>query len=114
MTKWQDAKVTIDDIAGWSNKNVTQMWGKKAASRVYHICKAGRDVEIEDPFAPGSATAKPIRYLDRVPGSPEIAGTKYDVAQALSFVATHRNNAEERVTRQADIPDLLESLVTTL
>jgi hypothetical protein len=112
MKTWQDAKVSINDIAAWSDKRVTEMWGKKAASRVYHICKAGRDIEIEDPFALGSATEKPIRYLNRVPGSPERAGSKYDVAQALSFVATNRNNAEERVTRQADIPRLLERLVT--
>jgi arylformamidase len=37
-----------------------------------------------------------------VPGSPELAPTKYDVSQAMSFVATRRNNAEERVTWQAD------------
>jgi hypothetical protein len=47
-----------------------------------------------------------------VPGSPERAATKYDVSQALSFVATRRNNAEERVTRQADIPQLLALLAT--
>jgi hypothetical protein len=35
-------------------------------------------------------------------------GTKYDVSQALSFVATRRNNAEERVNWQADIPLLLK------
>ena len=35
--------------------------------------------EIKDPFASGTATEKPIRYLGRVPGSPEHAATKYDV-----------------------------------
>ena len=87
--------------------------GKKAAARVFHICDAGKDIEIEDPFAPGKATQKPVRYLERVPESPERAATKYDVSQALSFVATRRRDAEERVSRQADIPQLLECLTAS-
>ncbi|HEY8128977.1 MAG TPA: DUF932 domain-containing protein [Hyphomicrobium sp.] len=110
MKKWQTEKVAIDDIATWADERLSEKWGKKAAARVFHICEAGKDIEIEDPFAPGRATAKPIRHLGRVPGSPARAATKYDVSQALSFVATHRNNAEERVTWQADIPQLLERL----
>ncbi len=109
MARWQQDKVRIDDIETWANKEVTARWGKKAAARVFHICDAGRDVEI-DPFVPGAATQKPIRYLDPVPGSPVRATTKYDVSQSLSFVATHRNNAEERVAWQADIPLLLVQL----
>jgi hypothetical protein len=60
----------------------------------------------------GTATQKPIRLLDRVPGAPERAATKYDVSQALSFVATHRNNTEERLSWQAEIPRLLADLPT--
>jgi hypothetical protein len=110
MKKWQATKVAIDDIATWADDIVSEEWGKKAAARVFHICDSGKDIEIDDPFASGSATEKPIRYLDPVPGSPERAATKYDVSQAMSFVATHRNNAEERVTRQSAIPFLLERL----
>lgn len=110
MKKWQGQKVAITDIATWANNNVSKDWGKKAAARVFHICDAGKDIEIGDPFATGAATEKPIRYLNRVPGCPEHAATKYDVSQAMSYVATHRNNAEERVTRQASIPHLLDRL----
>ncbi|MGO8975717.1 MAG: DUF932 domain-containing protein [Steroidobacteraceae bacterium] len=110
MKKWHAEKVAMDDIAAWVDKNLSEQWGKRAAARVFHICHSGKDIEIDDPFAPGAATAKPIRYLDPVPGSPQRAATKYDVLQALSFVATHRNNTEERVARQADIPRLLERL----
>jgi hypothetical protein len=109
MKQWQAEKVAINDISTWADEKVADKWGKKAAARVFHICAVGKDIEI-DPFAPGNATKKPFRYLGRVPGSPERAATKYDVSQALSFVATHRNNAEERVTRQTDIPHLLTFL----
>ena len=110
MKRWQAEKVSIDSIATWADHKLSEKWGKKAAARVFHICDVGKDIEIKGPFASGTATEKPIRYLGRVPGSPEHAATRYDVSQALSFVATHRNNAEERVTWQADIPLLLDRL----
>jgi Domain of unknown function (DUF932) len=110
MEKWQAEMVAIDEVAIWVDEKVAERWGKKAAARVFHICEGGWDIEIEDPFAPGKATQKSVRYLNRVPGSPERAETKYDVSQALSFVATHRRNAEERVVQQAEIPDLLKGL----
>ncbi len=110
MKKWQDEKVVIDDIKAWADEKLSEKWGKKAAARVFHICDSGKDVEFNDPFAPGTATEKPIRFLGPVPGAPKPAATKYDVAQALSYVATKRNNAEERVAWQGDIPHLLQCL----
>jgi Domain of unknown function (DUF932) len=109
MEQWETDKVSIDNIMTWTDTKLSEAWGKKAAARVFHICDSGKDVELED-FALGSATEKPVRYLGRVPGSPERANTKYDVSQALSFVATLGNNAEERVARQTDIPSLLGHL----
>jgi hypothetical protein len=113
MEKWQAERVAIENIAIWADDQITRKWGKRAAARVFHICDAGKDIAIEDPFAPGKATEKPVRYLDRVPGSPERAATKYDVLQVLSFVATWRRDAEERVSRQADIPPLLDRLTAS-
>jgi hypothetical protein len=107
-----DRKVAIYDIATWADNTVTKEWGKKASARVFHICDAGKDIEIDDLFAIGTATEKPIRYLGPVPGCPERAETKFDVSQAMSFVATQRNNTEERVTWQAAIPLLLDRLAT--
>ena len=110
MRTWQNEMVQIQDIAIWSNGEVSKKWGKKAAARVFHICDSGNDVELVDPFASGSATEKPVKYLNPVPGSPSRAKTKYDVLQALSFVATSRKNTEERVTWQFHIPVLLRRL----
>jgi hypothetical protein len=110
MMKWQSQTVAIDAIADWADDHVSEEWGKKAAARVFHICDSGKDIEIDDSFAPGAATEKPVRYLTPVPGAPERASTKYEVAQAMSFVATQRKNAEERVAWQNAIPRLLERL----
>ncbi len=113
MEKWQEEAVQIRDIAAWSNGEVSNRWGKKAATRVFHICDSGKDVQLVDPFASGPATEKPVKYGHTVSGSPPRAETKYDVLQALSYVATRRNNAEERVAWQTHIPALLGRLPTT-
>ena len=110
MEDWNSEKIAVSDFAKWADGPVTDLWGKKAAARVFHICGTGRDVEFDDPFAPWAASEKPVRPRDRVPGSPDCAATKYDVAQALSYVASRRNNAEERVAHQLDIPKLLQRL----
>jgi hypothetical protein len=83
---------------------------REAAARVFHICDAGKDIDIVDPFAAGAATEKLVQYLGRIPGCPEHAETKNDVSQAMSFIATHRNNTEERLTRQTAMALLLERL----
>jgi Domain of unknown function (DUF932) len=63
MEKWQAERVAIENIAIWADDQVTTKWGKKAAARVFHICAAGKDIAIEDPFAPGRATEKPVRIF---------------------------------------------------
>ena len=75
MKRWQAEKVSIDSIATWADHKLSEKWGKKAAARVFHICDVGKDIEIKGPFASGTATEKPIRYLGRVPGSPGHAAT---------------------------------------
>jgi hypothetical protein len=106
----QTPLVDWDAMTRWVDGNVTAKWGKKAACRVFHICKSGSDVEIADPFAKGAASEKPVRQILRVPGSPEKSKNIFDVMQALSWVATNRNNAEQRLSWQIQVPALIEDL----
>jgi hypothetical protein len=110
LTMWQDRLVDSGRLEAWTDDALTKRWGKKAACRVFHICLSGRDVEIANPFEPGSASAKPVRQLAPVPGAAAPAGNLYDVCQALSWVASRRNNAEERADWQADLPMLIKKL----
>jgi hypothetical protein len=107
---WQDRLVDLDELREWADRGVAGFWGKNAACRVFHICSSGHDVEPE-PFGKGSPSEKPARRLDPpVPGAASPAANLYDVCQALSWVATKRNNPEERVERQAQIPRLVKRL----
>ena len=107
LKNWEAKTVTNDKLKDWANNPLSKKWGKKAACRVFHICDSGYDVDFADPFAPGEATEKPIKKLQRVPGSPEKAANLYDVSQAMSWVATSRNNTEERLDWQSSISEII-------
>jgi hypothetical protein len=110
ISSWENHPVRSDLLQVWANKILCVQWNKKAACRVYHICTTGCDVEIIDPFAPGEATEKPVKPSRQVPGASVPAGNLFDVSQALSWVATGRNSAEEKVEWQSSIPGLIECL----
>lgn len=100
-----------DFFEGWVNTTIAEKWNKTAATKVFHAL-LGQDVEIDDAFSPASPSQKPVRVIGPVPGSKEAPESMYDVAQALAFVASRRTIFEDRVSWQAQIPDLLDSLRT--
>jgi hypothetical protein len=110
LRDWENSSIKTDDLEPWVNKTVSESWGKKAACRVFHICNSGQDVEFTDPFATGEATEKPVKATLKVPGAKVPAGNLYDVSQAMSWVATSRNNTEERLDWQMKIPNMIEKL----
>lgn len=114
MRSWERVGVKEDDLVPWVNKDVTEAWGKKAASRVFSICRTGYDAEFDDPFAQGEAVEKPMRLTTRVPGSPEMARNLFDVTQAMSWVATGRNSPDERLDWQSAVPRLVGRLANAL
>lgn len=113
LRNWVATPINRHRVAPWANEDVTKKWGKKAACRVYHICTAGYDVDLDDPFAPGEATEKPVKRLDDVPGAKAPVSTLFDASQALSWVATRRNNPEERLDWQRSVPELIARLAQT-
>ena len=110
LKRWERTPIDVEDLGPWVDGPVTECWGKKAAARVFHICHFGHDVEIEDFAPPGPASEKPVRRRGPVAGAPTPARTKYDASQALAFVATDRNDADDRLGRQEDIPALIRKL----
>lgn len=110
MRRWETTLVTLPKFEGWVDSHLADQWGKKAACRILHICQSGADVELTNPFAGGKPSEKEIKSLNDVPGAPKPAKNLYDVCQALSWVATHRNSADERLDWQGRIPDLIENL----
>ena len=98
-------------VAAWVDEPLQKEWGPHAAARVYNICYSGHDTGFEV-GASGRPTLLTFAAAPgaRVPGSPVVARTAYDVAQAMSWVASRNQNTDERARRQAQIPGLLDRL----
>ena len=113
MSRWEQIQVNTHSLAHWVDTTVAKKWGKIAAFRVYHICLSGHDAKYAKPFEAEKPSHKSMIQLAAVPGSPSKASNLYDVGQALSWIASHRNNAEEKTRWQTEIPFLLEPLMTS-
>lgn len=113
MSGWERIKINPNALAEWVDTIVSKKWGRIAAFRVFHICSSGHDAEYADPFESEKPSRKSEIKLAEVPGAPDEARNLYDAAQALSWVATNRNNAEDRTKWQTEIPSLLENFVST-
>jgi hypothetical protein len=107
------AAVSLDALKHWIDGTLSDCWGKKAAARTFHICQSGFDAELAGPFEKGPATDKSMRATVQVPGAAVPAKTLYDVIQALSWIATRRNDTDERLKWHLDIPALIEQIATS-
>lgn len=112
LIDWTNYEVPLDRITTWADSDVSELWGKKAACRIYHICKSGQDVEYEDPFEKSKPSEKTVKIVQDVPGAAKPSRTLFDVSQALSWIGSNRNDAEERISWQSDIPKLIGKLRT--
>jgi hypothetical protein len=107
---WGESSVELPKLEGWVDDYLAAKWGKKAACRALHICRNGDDVELLDPFAGGKPSERRVKLLKPVPGASKPARNLYDVCQALSWIATQRNSADERLEWQGHIPGFIENL----
>lgn len=110
MGQWERSPVESAKFERWVDDYLAERWGKKAACRTLHICRDGADVELLDPFAGGKPSEKATKLLNVVPGASKPAKNLYDICQALSWIATQRNSADERLEWQGHIPALIENL----
>jgi hypothetical protein len=110
LQQWEQSPVESLRFDEWVDGHLAERWGKKAACRALHICRSGADVELVDPFAGGKPSEKQTKPIRAVPGAAKPARNLYDVCQALSWIATQRNSADERLEWQGHIPGLIENL----
>jgi hypothetical protein len=110
LAKWTAARVAPSELRAWVNGPVAEQWNSLAAARVWHITRTGRDARFVPPFRKAVPSEKKVELLHAVPGAPSRSATVYDVAQALSYVASHRRDVEEAEAFQREIGPLLGRL----
>ena len=98
----------------WVDKVVAPKWTSGAAARVHHICRTGFDGKPVQPRTKGIAPhCWPVSSDEAVPGAPSSAKSLYDVAQALSWVAGHKQAVEDQIKWKDQIHQLIAELKQT-
>ena len=110
LEAWAGRNVTLDEVRILSNGILARRWDRVSAARVWHICESGRDARFVPPFRGEVPTDQPVRFAWEVPGSPCPARTLYDVAQAMSWVATRKRGLDESEMRQREIGHIISSM----
>ncbi len=110
LARWTSRRVSESTIRRWVDGPVAKKWNSLSAARVWHICQTGADVRFIPPFEKLKPSLRKVEPISIVPGSPARAETIYDLAQALSYVASRRHDIEEAELFQRDIGPLLDRI----
>ncbi|MGE0456572.1 MAG: DUF932 domain-containing protein [Vicinamibacteria bacterium] len=112
MERWFARTVAPEKLAPFADGPLKKKWGARDAARFLHIARTGWDADFEDRFESGKPSEKRMAATIAVPGSPAVARSEWDVAQALSWLARDRRSPSEHLDRLLDIPDLVAELAS--
>jgi hypothetical protein len=110
MGRWLARPIAASRLADFADGPLRERWGALDAARFLHIARTGFDAQFADRFQPGKPSEKSMQRTVAVPGSPGMARTEWDAAQALSWIARDRRNQAEHLDRLLDIPKLVARL----
>lgn len=102
--------VATGSLARWIDGPLGDAWGPVAAGRVYHIVRTGQDGTPRGPAARVRPHERRFESTGPVPGARANSRTLFDITQAMSWLASHRRNFQERLTWRAQIPALVDRL----
>lgn len=109
--RWYSQGVRPDAIESWVNGPLKEHWGVIASTRTFHIAGTGHDVELAVPFEKAVPSQKTIKQGPQVPGVQPPVRNAFAASQVLAWLASQRHDAEERLLRMSEVPDLVEALI---
>jgi hypothetical protein len=107
---WVAHPVALNRIEAWADEHVAKAWGIEVASRICHIVRTGYDGPVERPPEKISPHLRIVKSEMEVPGAARPAKNLFDVAQALSWVASRRESIEDQTDWVRTIPVLISQL----
>ena len=111
LKRWCDTAINHELLTHWIDYHVANKWGVIAATRAFHIATTGSDVYVV-PFSKQTLASKKSVIIGAVvPGSSTPAQSIYAVYQVLSWIAGQRNDVEEQLNWQRDVPELMAALM---
>ena len=101
-------------LEDWIDSTVKNKWGFRLAARSYQIITTGMDGRVDKVEAMSPEKRKAPHTIS-VSSEQSVPGTKpvenvYDVANALSWIASHHNILQNRYKYMKEVPELLEDL----
>lgn len=120
--RWQQQPVKINTdprmVEDWVDATVTNKWGILLAARTYNILRTATDGkvnrnDVKDPDK--RKTPHKIRVVPelKVPGAHPVENV-YDVANTLSWLASHQPTLQTRYKHMTEVPELLKKLTKVL
>jgi hypothetical protein len=108
---WQQKTIQGSVLAQWVDKDLKDQWGKKAATRAFHIARTGYDVDIVGQYKDQEPTTIETKRTHRVPGSPVPSKNLFDISQVLAWLAKERRDIQEQLEWREQIPAILKPLM---
>ncbi|MHB9129921.1 MAG: DUF932 domain-containing protein [Armatimonadota bacterium] len=112
FAEWIKTPISPSHLEHWVDNTLREKWGVLAAARAYHIANTGHDGKFIDRFEKALPHARQMDNGRRVPGVAEKSSNIFDASQILSWLAKERTDIAERRERMADIPGLLDALIS--
>jgi hypothetical protein len=110
IKEWEVTEIRTDRLISWVDHVLAKRWNVSSAARVLNICRTGEDGELESKNQRLLASERVFSRTNRVPGARFPVSNVFDVAQAMSWIASRRKHPEERIEWQLEIPHLLDDL----
>ena len=120
--KWKEKQLNLDTdieiLSDWIYTSVSNSWGPNDAERVYSIIETGQDVKIVRLKEKGIEKNKDS-YVIRVSIEGDVPGAQpaeniYDIANALSWVSSHKNSLQDQYKMMRQVPQMLNDLENLL
>jgi len=111
--RWLQAKVNNMSLARWADGSLKEAWGLKAATRVLHIARTGRDAIIKGDLKNALPSDIHVGSGNRVPGAMAPVDNAFGASQALSWIAGQRRDLAEEVKWRDSIPNLIKKLIAS-
>lgn len=111
LGRWNNTRVTNDQLCGWVDGPVQSAWGASAAARAYLIASTGEDGVLVGPANGHPPSRREMRATASVPGAIVPAEHAFAAIQVLSWIATHQRDRVKRVVRMRAIQGLMRKLL---
>jgi Domain of unknown function (DUF932) len=110
FSRWLNTPVGLAELNTWVNTIVAKKWGQPDAARVASIYRDGWDGKVK-PVKDCPPSQWQVGWATIVPGANATVDNVYHAAQALSWVASHNSNLDERSLRINAIPEMVKALI---